>query len=246
MEKFTYCTLDTETVGGATTPTGMYNLGAVIHDCKGNILATTSLLVMEHYNEIAADSYAKKNFPIYRERLDKGEISAVASETEAVEIVRNLCRLYRVKYVMAYNTVFDFTKTACAALLDEFEFIDLYLMAMQTIVQQKGYSRFCHEHGFRSQSGKSVATTAESVYAFIQRDELFEEEHTALSDALIEMAIFVKCYSLHKKFTKNAHRADTEYKYKGFPKWDTKQGNKRLTAGQRKIERTLRELQAAV
>ena len=74
----------------------------------------------------------------------------------------------------------------------------------------------------------------------------FEEEHTALSDALIEMAIFVKCYSLHKKFTKNAHRADTEYKYKGFPKWDEERGNKRLTAGQRKIERTLRELQAAV
>ena len=60
------------------------------------------------------------------------------------------------------------------------------------------------------------------------------------------MAIFVKCYSLHKKFTKNAHRADTEYKYKGFPKWDEERGNKRLTAGQRKIERTLRELQVAV
>ena len=124
----------------------MYNLGAVIHDCKGNILATTSLLVMEHYNEIAADSYAKKNFPLYRERLDKGEISAVATEAEAVEIVRNLCRMYRVKYVMAYNTVFDFTKTVCSALLDEFEFIDLYLMAMQISFSMTSFSRKSTPH----------------------------------------------------------------------------------------------------
>ena len=59
-----YCTLDTETVGGAAHPTGMYNVGAIIHDRKGEILATTSLLVMEHYDEIALDSYAKKNFPV--------------------------------------------------------------------------------------------------------------------------------------------------------------------------------------
>ena len=32
MKKNIYCTLDTETVGGCTAPTGMYNLGAVIHD----------------------------------------------------------------------------------------------------------------------------------------------------------------------------------------------------------------------
>lgn len=87
-----YCTLDTETVGGAAHPTGMYNVGAIIHDRKGEILATTSLLVMEHYDEIALDGYAKKNFPVYAERLKTGEISAIATEREAYEVVKKPVR----------------------------------------------------------------------------------------------------------------------------------------------------------
>ena len=133
MNKNIYCTLDTETVGGSSNPTGMYNAGAVIHDKDGNILATTSILIMEHYDNINKDDYAKKHFPVYEARLINGTISAVTTEAEAVSIVRNLCRFYGVKYVMAYNSCFDFIKTPFAALLDEFEFIDLYLMALQTI-----------------------------------------------------------------------------------------------------------------
>ena len=141
--KIMYCTLDTETVGGASTPTGMYNLGATIHDREGNIYATCSLLVMEHFEEIRNDDYAKKNFPIYAERLQTGEMSAVATEEEALSIIANLCRFYNVKYVMAYNTGFDLCKTVCRDLIPEFEFIDLYLMALQTICHQKGYAKFC-------------------------------------------------------------------------------------------------------
>lgn len=216
---YVYCTLDTETVGGATNPTGMYNLGATIHDKNGNIFATTSLLVMEHFDEIRNDDYAKKNFPIYVERLSKGEMSAVATEEEALSIVRNLCHFYNVKYVMAYNSGFDFTKTICRELLDEFEFIDLYLMALQTITHLKSYSDFCHENNFISRSGKSCATSAESVYAFITNNADYKEEHTALADALIEMAIFVKCYSMHKQFTKNTHQWDCKEINKYFPLW---------------------------
>lgn len=221
MNKNIYCTLDTETVGGASEPTGMYNLGIVIHDKVGNVFATSSLLVMEHFEEIRNDDYAKKNFGIYQERLSNGSISAVASEAEAVSIVRNLCHFYGVKYVMAYNSAFDFTKTICRELLEDFEFIDLYLMALQTITHQKGFDKFCHEHNFISRSGKSCATSVEAVYAFITGNPNFEEEHTALSDALNEMAIFVKCYSLHKKFTKNCHQWGCKGKdaNKFFPKW---------------------------
>ena len=103
-----YCTLDTETVGGASAPTGMYNLGCTIHDRQGKIFATCSLLVMEHYDEIREDDYAKKNFHLYESRLASGEISAVATEEEALSVVRNLCHFYGVKYVMAYNSGFDF------------------------------------------------------------------------------------------------------------------------------------------
>lgn len=208
MKKNIYCTLDTETVGGATTPTGMYNLGCVIHDKEGNVLATTSMLVMEHYDEIRYDDYAKKNFDIYEKRLRKGEMTAVATEAEAVEIVRNLCKFYNVKYVMAYNTGFDFVKTPCRSLLNDFEFIDIYLMALQTITHLKKYRNFCIANGMKSKSGKTCATSAESVYAFITNNADYAEEHTALSDAFIEKTIFEYCDKMHKAYTKNCHQWD--------------------------------------
>lgn len=221
MNKTIYCTLDTETVGGIDHPKGFYNIGCTIHDRQGNIFATASILVMEYYDEIKNDDYAKKNFPIYAERLARGEMTAVATEAEALSIVRNLCKFYAVKYVMAYNTAFDFTKTICGELLNEFEFIDIYLMALQTITHQKGYAKFCRANGFKSNTGKSCATSAESVYAYITGNPDYIEEHTAFADALIEMEIFVRCLRMHKKFTKNCHQWDCKGKQanKCFPKW---------------------------
>ena len=217
MRKTIYCTLDTETVGGASNPTGMYNLGCVIHDKDGNIFATTSMLVMEHYDKIRNDDYAKKNFPIYEERLCRGEMTAIASEVQAVEVVRSLCKMYNVKYVMAYNSSFDFTKTVCRELLVDFEFIDIYLMALQTITHLKKYAKFCRENELYSRSGKTCSTSAESVYAFITDNADYAEEHTALSDAIIEMEIFKRCYAMHKKYTKNCHQYECK-KGKCFPR----------------------------
>lgn len=221
MNKTIFCTLDTETVGGASTPSGMYNVGCTIHDREGNIFATTNLLVMEHYEEIRNDDYAKKNFPIYAERLANGELSAVATEAEAVSIVSNLCHFYGVKYICAYNSAFDLTKTICRELTEDFEFIDLWLMATQTICHQKGYAKFCRANGFQSRSKNTCSTTAEAVYAFITGNPDFNEEHTALADAMIEMQIFVRCLRTHKKFTKNVHCWDAKGKEynKCFPKW---------------------------
>lgn len=217
MRKTIYCTLDTETVGGASNPTGMYNLGCVIHDKDGNIFATTSMLVMEHYDKIRNDDYAKKNFSIYEERLCRGEMTAIASEAQAVEVVRSLCKMYNVKYVMAYNSSFDFTKTVCRELLVDFEFIDIYLMALQTITHLKKYAKFCRENELYSRSGKTCSTSAESVYAFITDNADYTEEHTALSDAMIEMEIFKRCYAMHKKYTKNCHQYECK-KGKCFPR----------------------------
>lgn len=214
-----YCTIDTETVGGATNPTGAYNYGAIIHDKQGNILASTSLLVMEHYDEIAKDEYAKKNFPLYQERMHNGTISAVATEQDALNIIDNLCRRYGVKYLMAYNSGFDFVKTRLREMLNNYEFIDIYLMALQTITHLKKYADFCRENNFKARSGKSCATTAESVYAFITGNADYKEEHTALNDALIEKDIFVRCANMHKRYNKNVHAWDCK-ENKCYPKWE--------------------------
>lgn len=209
-----YCTIDTETVGGATNPTGTYNYGGIIHNKTGHVYASFSILVMEHYDEIEKDGYAKKTFPLYRERLEAGLITAVTTEDEAVALIRNLCRNYGVKYLTAYNSGFDFCKTKCKELLNEFEFIDIYLMALQTVTHLKKYQIFCMDNYKFSSSQRCCSTTAETVYAFFTNSPKYKEEHTAVSDALIEMEIFIRCASMKKKYTKNCHA------------WDCKDGSK--------------------
>lgn len=213
---YLYCTIDTETVGGAANPTGTYNVGAVIHDREGNILDTLSLLVMELYDEIARDDYAKQNFHLYGEYLESGEISPIDTEAQAVAMLRDFCHMWGVKYIAAYNSGFDFVKTAVAALAGEFEFIDIWLMALQTLTIKKGFAKFCAQNGLRSRSGKTCNTSVQTVYAYLTGNLDFAEEHTALADALVETEIFAACIKRHKHYDKNLHTFDAP---KGAIKW---------------------------
>ena len=213
-----YCTLDTETFGGASNPKGIYHLAGIIHDKCGNIYASFNYLIAEYYEEIEKDEYAKKNFYKYINMIHEGLITTVATEKEAVQMVNTLCDFYNVKYMMAYNSAFDFTKTECRTLIEEREFIDIYLMTLQTITHIKKYAKFCRENGLISRSGKSVATTAESVFAYLTNNADYSEEHTALEDSKIEMQIFLACIATHKRYTKNMHQYDCKYG-KCFPKW---------------------------
>jgi len=198
-----YCTLDTETFGGASCPEGIYHLAGIIHDRKGNVKATFNYLIMEYYDKIEKDSYAKKNFHRYEEMLVNGVVTCIDTEQHAVEMVDALCKFYNVKYMMAYNAGFDFCKTACYRLIENREFIDIWLMAVQTITHIKKYATFCRQNWLYSNSGKSVSTSAETMYSYITNNPHYEEEHTALEDSKIEMAIFLACLKTHKKFVKN-------------------------------------------
>ena len=213
-----YCTLDTETFGGAATPKGIYHLAGIIHDREGAILATFNYLIAEHYEEIEKDDYAKRNFHKYQGMIEDGIVTMISSEVAAVEMVNSICEFYGVRYMMAYNSGFDFVKTVCRSLIENREFIDIYLMSVQTITHLKKYADFCRENGFRSSSGKSVATSAESVYAYLTNNTEYKEEHTAFEDSKIEMQIFLACQKMHKKYTKNMHMWDCR-KGKCFPKW---------------------------
>lgn len=216
-----YCTLDTETFGGASFPKGIYHLAGIIHDRQGNILATFNYLIAEHYDEINKNEYAKRNFQKYQELIADGVVTMIPTEDLAVEMVNAICDFYGVRYMMAFNSAFDFVKTACYSLIENREFIDIYLMSLQTITHLKKYATFCRENGFRSRSGKNVATSAESIYAFLTNNAEYKEEHTAFEDSKIEMEIFLACLKTHKKYTKNAHAWNCPHG-KCFPKWKVK------------------------
>lgn len=214
-----YCLIDTETFGGAANPKGIYHVAGIIFDRYETIYATFNYLIVENYGEIEKDDYAKKNFSLYEKMIRNGEITAICTEDEAVEAIENLCKMFGVKYMTAYNTGFDYVKTKCARLIENREFIDGYLMALQTITHKKSYASFCRQNNFKSASGKSCATSAESVYAYLTNNPNYKEEHTALEDCKIEKEIFLACLKMHKKFSKNIHQWNCK-KGKCFPKWN--------------------------
>lgn len=200
-----YCTLDTETVGGAANPKGIYHLGGIIHDRKGNTLGCFNYLIAERYNEIANKNYAKKNMERYDKMLREGIATLIPTEDAAIAAVKNLCDYLGVTTMTAFNSFFDYGRTKCAALLEGREFIDLQLMATQILGQQKGYKTFCQQHNLLSKSKDYIATSVQSFYAFITNAPHYREEHTALEDAKIERDIFLACIRQHRAFTANTH-----------------------------------------
>lgn len=204
-KKTMYCTLDTETLGGAARPEGVYNAGGTIHDREGNIYASFNYIIAEHFRKIQDKAfYGKKNFPRYQQMINCGEASMLATEEEAVRVIDSLLSAYNVKYVMAFNTGFDLIKTSMAELIKNREFIDIYEMAYTIIRPLKKYTDFCRENGFLTK-GCRPQCKVETVYSFMTSNPDFEEEHTAFSDARQEMEIFVRCVKAHKSYEKNFH-----------------------------------------
>ena len=208
-QKTIYCTLDTETLGGAAQAhCPIYNLAATFHDRFGMKIASVNILVAEHFRSILEKAhYGKQNFHLYQRMIERGEITLVATEEEAISLLKNLMTLYNVRYVMAYNTSFDLCKTACKVLIENREFIDLYEMAYQIFQKRPSYKKFCVENGLVTPKG-NPKQSVEAMYAFLTKDPTFQEEHTAFSDADQEREIFVACMRQHKPYPKNVHHGD--------------------------------------
>ena len=213
--KTLYCVLDTETLGGAANPTGIYNAGGKIFDNCGHTYATYNYLVAEHFESILEKAhYGKKTFKRYLEMLDRGEITVVATEADLLKAVSALLDFYGVKYVLAYNTIFDLTRTSFQKLIENREFIDIYHMAYEIYYRRPSYRKFCFENGFITKSG-NPKQGVEQMYAFLTNNPNFKEEHTAFSDASQEAEIYLACLRQHKKYTKNVHHGEFFAKKRG-------------------------------
>lgn len=212
-----YCTLDTETVGGTSNPLGFYHLGGIIHNRNGEIVGCFNYIVAEMLPYVLNDDYAKKNLPLYYDMLRDGTATLIDTQAHAIEVVNSTLEFYNVNVMTAFNSGFDYCKTMCAELLENREFIDLWLMALETICYKKSYQVFCAECGRYNKKG-NCRTNAESVFAYLTDTPDYCEEHTALEDSKIELEIFNACIKSHKKFTPNCHCFDHPNKWDLFPK----------------------------
>jgi len=214
MNKHFYVTLDTETCGSLGKPL-VYDLGYTIHDRYGNIYEKRSYVVREIFygeREKMQSAYYADKLPLYKKGIREGKWN-IASFWSIRRELFSLMKEYKVKAVIAYNAGFD-TKALNNTLnyLTKFEKKQTFFkkdttiwcswgMACQTLLTQKSYFQQAIDNRWISDAG-NVKTSAETSFRYINNDISFEEEHTALADAIIETAIFAKCVSTHKKMNR--------------------------------------------
>lgn len=213
MNKKLYFTVDTETLGGMTNPKNAYHISGIIHDNTGKMYATCNYLVASMYDLIRDDEYHKSHFEDYAEMVRAGAVTFMPTIESVITAIETLLDHYGVEVVMAYNAGFDLIRGACAPLIENREFIDLWAMAIECLVIRKKYATFCRNNNLKSSSGKTVSTSAESVYAYLTNNPDFEERHTAFEDSKIEMEIFLACVKAHKKYSKNTTAHDAKLLY---------------------------------
>ena len=207
-----YLTIDTETANSMDEPL-VYDRGGCVHDNKGNIYETFSFVIREVFDNeelIRSAYYYNKRFryqvALYRHKAIK------VNFYEARKYILDLCKKYNIKAIIAHNARFDYralTTTQRYLTKSKYRYFmpygvpiwDTLKMAQDTICKQKSYIRFCKDNGFCQKNGKPRAT-AEILYKYISGNYNFDEEHTALADALIESEIFTQCMRQHKKMRK--------------------------------------------
>ena len=204
--------VDVETTLADNHQQVVFDLGVAVFTKDGKIYEQRSYVVKEifdNYRLMERAHYFKK-YPIYLEGLKTGKFV----KTKWLDIMLELKALieeYNIKEVSAYNLSFDLNainKTNQLIrgrenkLFDGLKQNDLWGLAVETICQQKGFSRFCKKHGLITESGKFYKSSAEAVYAYMNNIPEFEEEHTGLADVLIEVDIYNRVARQKKKTTK--------------------------------------------
>lgn len=206
IEKLNIATIDTETVG---LEGHVYDVGYCIHDKKGNITLERTWLVEENFTnpqKMMGAFYAGKHFTHYARMLQDGEIR-LTPWTEIVETMREDFFQYDVNVIAAYNAGFDLRVLAQThadlgytgkVLQSPVKVLDIWQFACETKLSQKAYANIAWDMGWVSPAG-NIKTGAEFAHRYCSGDYSFIEDHTALSDAQIEVAILTECFRQKKR-----------------------------------------------
>lgn len=189
--------IDTE-----TTKNGMvYDFGAAIMNAStGEIIDTMNAIVAETFNNVAAmrTSYYANKIPNYLAAIGAGELE-VLGFSDCFKRFGSLLETYGVRSVWAYNMAFDFKalNRTIAELSNGFvssffpasvQCYDLMSSAINLVGNTRRYQKWAIEHNYVTPTGRARAT-AETMFRFIADDDSFIEDHTALSDAIVEADI---------------------------------------------------------
>ena len=209
MKKIIGMLIDTETCNGMDFPL-LYDFAFAIIDLHRHIYMKCRIILTDVFygeSELMRNAYYANKLPQYYEAIERGEVLKM-DIWELKHFIKDICDYYGVSFVAAHNARFDYlstnttirylTKSQSRYLMPYgVEWWDTLKMVDSTICQQKRYIRFCEENGYLTKQGKP-RRTAEILYQYISKDTDFREDHTALSDVLIECEILWKCFDQHK------------------------------------------------
>ena len=212
-------TLDVETtnnqIGIKNAPNDglVYDIGFTIHDKKGNIYAKRSFAIKEIIldKNLMDTAYYKQKLPIYWERIANKQMELITI-WEAKKRIRKAIEYFGITEVYAYNANFDYTTlnntvryisgSGCRWFFPYgIKICDIWSIACQTLGLQKTFQW----EGIRNTKGNLI-TNAERMFSYMIQDEEFEEEHTGLSDAIIETQILARCLASHKSIDKKINK----------------------------------------
>ena len=191
----------------------IFDIGWVIADKSGNILKAQHYLVKEVFSDIKLmrHGFYFEKYPEYLVRLSDGE-TTMKTWLEVTHALEDDCSMYGIHQMYAYNMSFD-----KRAIEDTHKIVGhatqfplfktwnitahcLWGMAAETFLNTKQYIRTALTEGWLTGSG-NISTKAEHAYKYISKDLEFIEAHTALADAIIEVAILARCYASKKHMT---------------------------------------------
>lgn len=75
---------------------------------------------------------------------------------------------------------------------EEFPITDLWAIACDRLINIDKYRDYCLQNGLLTASAQYFRSSAETTFQYLMNKHDFEEEHTALSDALIEAMVLAK------------------------------------------------------
>ncbi|MAC67694.1 MAG: hypothetical protein CMK54_06810 [Proteobacteria bacterium] len=184
----------------------VYDVGYTIATRKGEILTRKNWLVEEVFTDpdkMMGAFYAKKLFSHYAPMLDAGTIG-LAPWSKIVAEMQIDVDAFGVNVLAAYNLGFDRrvmrqtnARFGLGPILPPMEQLDIWQFACETKLSQARYKEIARSLGWVSAAG-NIRTGAEYAYRFCSGDHGFIEDHTALSDAVIETKIMADCYACKK------------------------------------------------
>ena len=208
----------------------VYDLGYTIATKKEIVLKRNFLIQEIFCNEqLMNNAYFISKKPMYDRMVENNQVEVIPLAT-AVKRMQEDFKEYNVTKFCAYNVSFDldalmqtvffiyrnifkrlWKKTRKGTFIpdtelflkkvilhkEDIEILDLWTLSCQTLCNQKTFQAFYKQ---LSEKG-NVKSNAEIVYNYINGTTNFEEEHTALNDAIIETEILQRIVKIHQKIT---------------------------------------------